>query len=144
MPDYFLQMDQTKLYSNADIEAYPKAGEPNPIVDILHLRRGDEDRPSRSTFGTGNLSTMLSSGTTSITSHGRPTARELLFNRTNRRQNVLELAACDPATGKCRVVVRDEWPPSWVENNPEMRFLKDGKRFIWLSRANGLEELLSL
>lgn len=28
--DYFLQLDQTKLYSSSDIEAYPKAGEPNP------------------------------------------------------------------------------------------------------------------
>ena len=33
--DFVLQMDQTKLYSTADIEAYPKAGDPNPVADIL-------------------------------------------------------------------------------------------------------------
>ncbi|MEO8624882.1 MAG: DPP IV N-terminal domain-containing protein, partial [bacterium] len=35
VPDYFLQMDQTKLQSALDVEAYPKAGVDNPIVDIF-------------------------------------------------------------------------------------------------------------
>ena len=35
VPDYILQMDQTKLYTKADIEAYPKAGQPNPIAEIF-------------------------------------------------------------------------------------------------------------
>jgi dipeptidyl-peptidase-4 len=66
-----------------------------------------------------------------------PDGRELLFNRTNRRQNVLELTAADPATGTTRVVVREEWPTGWIENNPTMIFLKDGKRFVWESFRNG-------
>ena len=33
--DYFLQLDQTKLQSRMDIEAYPKAGAPNPIADLF-------------------------------------------------------------------------------------------------------------
>src|SRR5262249_60374361 len=35
VPDYFLQLDQTKLQSKMDIEAYPKAGAPNPIADLF-------------------------------------------------------------------------------------------------------------
>ena len=35
VPDYYLQLDQTKLQSTVDTEAYPKAGAPNPIVDLL-------------------------------------------------------------------------------------------------------------
>ena len=35
VPDYFLQLDQTKVQSTIDIEAYPKAGAPNPIVDLF-------------------------------------------------------------------------------------------------------------
>jgi len=61
----------------------------------------------------------------------------VLIRRTNRRQNAMELAACDPETTKCRVVVREEWPASWVENSPTMRFLADGKRFIWASERTG-------
>ena len=59
-----------------------------------------------------------------------PDGSELLMNRTNRRQNVMELTACSPATGKCRVVVREEWPTGWVMNSPPMQFLEDGRRFL--------------
>ena len=136
VPDYFLQMDQTKLYSKADIEAYPKAGEPNPIADIFIY-----DVTAKTTIKVdvrdGKPFDDAVVGHYAYHVEWSPDGKELLFNRTNRRQNILELAACDPATGKCRVVVRDEWPASWVENSPEMRFLKDGRRFIWLSERSG-------
>jgi dipeptidyl-peptidase-4 len=63
--------------------------------------------------------------------------REVLLNRTNRKQNVLEFAACSPETGKCRAIVHEEWPTGWIENRPEVRFLTDGKRFIWESQRSG-------
>ena len=66
-----------------------------------------------------------------------PDGTELLMNRTNRKQNVMELAACNPTTAKCRVVVREEWATGWVDNTPTMRLLKDQKRFIWGSERNG-------
>src|SRR5690606_13154071 len=66
-----------------------------------------------------------------------PDGSEITFNRTNRRQNIMEFTACDPTTGKCRVVVREEWPASWAANSPEMRYLEDGRRFIWASERTG-------
>src|SRR5262249_34190054 len=66
-----------------------------------------------------------------------PDGSELLFNRTNRKQNVMELVAADPATGQCRVVVHEEWPASWTENSPTLRFLADGRRFVWASERTG-------
>jgi dipeptidyl-peptidase-4 len=68
-----------------------------------------------------------------------PDGSELTFNRTNRRQNVLELAACAPETGKCRIVVHEEWPTGWLETNPPMQYLADGKRFIWESERTGFK-----
>src|SRR5690606_10152344 len=68
---------------------------------------------------------------------GASSGTALLFNRTNRRQQIMELVAADPATGEARVVIREEWPTGWVENAPEMRFLGDGQRFIWESDRNG-------
>jgi dipeptidyl-peptidase-4 len=65
--------------------------------------------------------------------------KELLFNRTNRRQNVLEFCAADPATGKCRVIVREEWPTGWVDNHPPIRYLKDNYRFLWTSERTGFK-----
>lgn len=70
-----------------------------------------------------------------------PDGRELLFNRTNRRQQILEFTAADPDTGACRAIVREEWPTGWVMNSPPMMFLKDGKRFIWESERNGWRNL---
>jgi len=49
----------------------------------------------------------------------------------------MEFTACNPETGKCRVILREEWLPSWTENSPAMRFLKDGKRFLWASERTG-------
>jgi dipeptidyl-peptidase-4 len=70
-----------------------------------------------------------------------PDGRELLFHRTNRRQNILELAAADPETGATRVIIHEEWPTGWVENRPTMVFLRDNKRFIWESERNGFSNL---
>lgn len=136
VPDYFLQLDQTKLQSTVDTEAYPKAGAPNPIVELfvydtatgkstrVDVRDGkpfDNDVVGHYVYGI----------------RWAPTGNEILFNRTNRRQQIMELVAADPVTGEARVVVREEWPTGWVENSPVMRFLGDNKRFIWESARTG-------
>jgi dipeptidyl-peptidase-4 len=136
VPDYYLQLDQTRIQSTMDVEAYPKAGAPNPVVDLLiydvrtrrttkvDVRNGrpfEDDVPGHYAYHVA----------------WSPDGRELLFNRTNRRQNVLEFVAADPSTGEARVVIREEWPDSWVENIPAMVFLEDGHRFIWQSERNG-------
>jgi dipeptidyl-peptidase-4 len=66
-----------------------------------------------------------------------PDGSELLMNRTNRRQQIMELVACSPETTACRVIVREEWPTGWTDNRPTMRFLADDTRFIWESDRNG-------
>ncbi len=136
VPDYFLELDQTKLYSKSDIEAYPKAGEPNPVADVLIYNVASKTTV-RADVRDGKPFDDAVVGHYVYNIEWSPDGSLLLFNRTNRRQNVLDLAACDPATGRCRTVVRDEWPTGWVENNPVTRFLADGKRFIRCSERNG-------
>ncbi|MGH9841441.1 MAG: DPP IV N-terminal domain-containing protein [Blastocatellia bacterium] len=136
VPDYFLQLDQTKLQSKMDIEAYPKAGAPNPVVELFV-----HDIETRTTVQVdvrdGKLFENGVVGHYVYKVQWSPDGGELLFNRTNRRQNVMEFTACNPASGKCRAIVREEWLPSWTDNSPEMQFLKDGKRFIWNSYRTG-------
>ena len=103
VPDYYLQMTQTEIQDTLDVEAYPKPGEPNPIVDLfvydvatkkttqIDVRDGkpfDDDVVGHYVYDV----------------EWSPDGTELLLNRTNRRQNVLEFAACEPAD---RQVPRD-------------------------------------
>jgi dipeptidyl-peptidase 4 len=136
VPDYYLQMNQTDIYDTLDVEAYPKPGKPNPVVDLfvydvagkratrIDVRDGkpfDNDVVGHYVYGIS----WSQDGT------------QILLNRTNRKQNILEFAACNPESGKCRAVVHEEWPTGWIENSPEQQFLKDGMRFIWASQRNG-------
>jgi dipeptidyl-peptidase 4 len=136
VPDYHLQIDQTKLQSRDDVEAYPKAGAPNPVVDLFVYDVAAK-KSVRIDVRDGKPFDNAVVGHYVYRVQWSPDGRELLFHRMNRRQNILELAAADPATGACRLVVREEWPASWVEDGPDLRFLKDGRRFVWSSERNG-------
>jgi dipeptidyl-peptidase-4 len=136
VPDYHLQVDQTKLYSRDDVEAYPKPGEPNPVVDLFVYDMSTK-KSVRVDVRDGRPFENDVVGYYVYHVQWSPDGTELLFNRTNRRQNVMELAAANPATGACRVIVREEWPTGWVDNSPGMVFLADGRRFVWESERNG-------
>ncbi|HZS08290.1 MAG TPA: DPP IV N-terminal domain-containing protein [Blastocatellia bacterium] len=140
VPDYYLQLDQTKLQSKMDIEAYPKAGVANPVADLL-VYDLETKKSVRVDVRDGKPFENSVIGHYVYNVSWSPDGRELLFNRTNRRQNVMEFTACNPETGKCRVIVREEWLPSWTENSPAMQFLRDGKRFIWTSERTGWKNL---
>ncbi len=136
VPDYFLQLDQTKLYSAIDTEAYPKAGEPNPVVD-LYVYDVATKQTTKIDVRDGKLFENDVVGYYAYHVGWTPDSKELTVNRANRRQNIVDFSACNPATGKCRTVVREAWPASWVENAPEQVYLEDGKRFIWASERTG-------
>ena len=125
VPDYFLQLDQTKVQSKMYIEAYPKAGVNNPIADLL-IYDVDTKKTVKLDVRDGKPFDNSVVGHYAYNVHWSPDGSELLFNRTNRRQNIMEFTAASPETGKCRVIVREEWPTGWTENHPAMKFLKDG------------------
>jgi dipeptidyl-peptidase 4 len=140
VPDYFLQLDQTQLQSKVDTEAYPKAGAPNPIVDLfvydaVTKKTTQVDVRSGQPFDNDVVGHYVYRISWS------PDGRELLFNRTNRRQNILEFTAANPDTGATRAILREEWKTGWIENNPQIVWLADGRRFIWESERNGWNNL---
>jgi len=134
--DYYLTLDHTKFQNKLDVEPYMKVGTTNPLVDILiydlatkeTVRVDVRDGQPFDNAVVGHYVYGVSWTTDS---------KELLFRRTNRRQNIMEFCAADPQSGKVRVIVREEWPASWTENSPAIRWLKDGRRFIWTSERTG-------
>jgi dipeptidyl-peptidase-4 len=144
--DFYLQMTQTSVQSTMDVEAYPKAGAPNPIADVFvyDVAKGTstkidvrDGRPFTDIPADGSKFTNDIVGHYAYHVRWSPDGSELLLNRTNRRQNIMELAGCSPASGECRVVIREEWLPSWTSNRPQQTYLADRKRFIWHSERNG-------
>ena len=140
VPDYYLQLDQTKLQSRIDVEAYPKAGVNNPIADLL-IYDVDSKKTLKIDVRDGKPFDNAVVGHYAYAVQWSPDGTELLFNRTNRRQNIMEFTAANIETGKCRVILREEWQTGWTDNHPQMKFLKDGKRFIWESERTGWKNL---
>jgi dipeptidyl-peptidase-4 len=134
--DFFLGMDQTAIQSTLNVEAYPKAGTDNPIAEIF-IYDVESKQTVKADIRDGKPFENSVVGHYVYGVSWTADSKEMIFHRTNRRQNIMELTACNPATGKCRVIVREEWPESWTDNSPAMQFLKDNQRFIWTSDRTG-------
>jgi dipeptidyl-peptidase-4 len=136
VPDYYVALDQARLQDTIDTEAYPKAGVPNPVVDLFVYDVATR-QSTRIEVRDGKPFEDAVVGYYVYHVMWTPDGRELLFFRTNRRQNVMEVAAANPSTGVSRVILREEWPTGWVNDQPRLVFLRDGKRFIWESQRTG-------
>jgi len=134
--DYYVTMDQTRPQTTVDTEAFPEAGTPNPAVDLFVYDVATKQSVRVDVRG-GKPFDNAAVGHYVYRVQWSPDGSELLFLRTNRRQNVMELAAANSETGACRVVIHEEWPTGWLVSEPRMVFLADGRRFIWESQRNG-------
>lgn len=134
--DYYLTLDQTRVQSRVDAEAYPKAGTDNPIADVWVY-----DVTTRSTTrldirnGRPFTDDVMGHYVYGVT--WSPDGREIRLFRTDRRQQHLEYAGCAPGSGACRVIFREDWPTGWVENHPLIRYLDDHRHFILASERTG-------
>ncbi|MFZ4506335.1 MAG: DPP IV N-terminal domain-containing protein [Fimbriimonas sp.] len=137
--DYFLGLEQTKFQNTLDTEAYPKAGTTNPKVGLLIYDVASAQSISVKTDFASDGGPGVGHYVYAV--RWSPDGRELLFNRTNRKQNVMELCAADPTTGNCRVVLRESQPQSWADNSPTQVFLADQQQFLILSERNGFRNI---
>jgi dipeptidyl-peptidase-4 len=145
VPEYYLAMSAVNVQDTLDVEPYPKAGAPNPEVELFIYDRGKrkkiqvdvrEGRPFDE--GIGHYVYGIS---------WSPDNQELWFHRANRLQNTMEFCAADPKTGKVRVIVHEEWRRSWVDNQPQRTYLDEDPNIeqspqykgkaIWLSERTG-------
>ena len=116
----------------AEMESYPKAGANNPIVKFFII---DINSKKKVLIDTGiETNVYLYNG--QWTNDGK----EFTLKRMNRLQNMIELLAADPETGKTRVILTEEEPCYFNERN-NLHFLSDGKRFLWTSEVFGWNEI---
>jgi dipeptidyl-peptidase-4 len=142
--DFYVQMNQTQVQDTMDVEAYPKAGAPNPVADVF-VYDVASTTTTRIDARDGKPFDDAAVGHYVYNVRWLPDSSQLQLNRANRRQQVLELALCNPSTGKCGAIVHDEWLTGWINTDadPRMspsvtpRWLSDGKRFIWESERSG-------
>jgi dipeptidyl-peptidase-4 len=128
VPDFHLLDDLTERYTQVLVEGYPKPGYPNPVVDLMvHDTQTGETR--RLDVGSDQDQYVYRVSFA-------PDQATLLFSRTNRRQDVLQIIAVDVGTGQSHVVLTER-QDTWQDNLPEMRFLSDGQRFIWETEQTG-------
>ena len=105
---YYVLYNQTKIQDSVEIEAYPKVGAKNLPVDLIMYDLATKtmitlDTRDGKPYHDGDLGTYL------YDISWTPDGKELLYHSTNRKQNIMELRAADPRTGKSRNIVREEW-----------------------------------
>ena len=131
VPKYELLRGWDQLRTSNAPMWYPKAGDPNPIAGLMVYE-----------LATGRIVTVDVGDDREQYIYGVRWSDhdELLYLRTNRRQNTLDLVAANPTTGASRVIV-NETQDTWQENRPLLRFLNDGDRFVWGSEKSGFRNL---
>lgn len=140
VPDYYVPLGYTQLQDKLEIEAYPKAGVHNPDVTLYVY-----DVASKQTTQIDTAFQDATMGEYVYDVRWSPAGDELLFNRTNRHQNHMQLVAANPSNGGCRVVVDENWSKTWNDNHPPILWLepKSGqpRQFLWLSERNGYRNI---
>ena len=126
--DYYLLAGLSGLRTRPVSGGYPKPGEPNPVA---RLEIHDLAAKTRTKVDVGPSTDQYVYGV-----RWSPKGDALLWFRAPRRQDMVELMVTDPATGSSRALITEK-QPSWQENAPAIRFLEDGRRFLWESESNG-------
>jgi dipeptidyl-peptidase-4 len=135
----YLEMDERKVaeyplvdfssyIGEADEERYPPAGGHNPIVRVLvaSISGGEPrvmDTGAETDIYVARVNWLLDS-------------KHLAIQRLNRPQTVTDLLIADAGSGKARTAITEK-DQYWINVADDLRFLKDGKRFVWTSERSG-------
>jgi len=134
--DYYVLNKHLEIQNVVEIEPYVKVGAKNPLVD-LYIYDISDKTTTKVDVRSGEPFSNRVTGHYIYSISWSDDGNELLFHRTNRKQNTMEWCATNPDNGSVRVIIREEWLPSFTNNSPMRRFLEDNNRFIWESERNG-------
>ena len=129
----FTIVDQISREQDVETSPYPKAGDPNPDVQLRIV----------STSGLANVTVDLrkyaDTGYLIPRVTWTPDNKKVAYQIQNRQQSWLDLNLADAATGETATVFR-ETTKAWVEALSDPHWLNDGS-FIWESERDGWRHL---
>ena len=139
----FLHMDETRVptypitdwlptHPTVDMEKYPKAGDPNPVVrlGVISASGGDTKWIS-----------LTDNPDTYIPRFGWVRDGIIWAEVLNRAQDNLDVYFIDARSGRSHKVLTESAPNAWVNVNDDMTILKSGDRFLWSSWRDGTTQL---
>jgi dipeptidyl-peptidase 4 len=139
----YLEMDERKVPQfplvdfasftrEAELQRYPVPGGPNPGVRVLVAPvLGGEARPMDLGVETDIYIPRV---------NWLPDSKHLAIQRLNRTQTILDVLLSDATTRKSATLLSDK-DAYWINVTDDLRFLKDGKRFLWSSERSGYRHL---
>jgi dipeptidyl-peptidase 4 len=131
VPEYTV-VDHIPTRPELEITDYPKAGDPNPLVQIGIARAGGGVKWV-------DLDAYPEADRLIVNVSWAPDSRRLLFQLQNREQTWLELNAVDRDGGAPKVLVK-ETSQAWVNENGAPAWQPDGT-FLWISERSGFRHV---
>ena len=125
----FAVVDHIPLHQNVEITAYPKAGDPNPIVQLGVINAAGGATRWIDTFKYQPSDLLISRVSWT------PDSRKVAYQAQNREQTFLDLNFADAKSGKSETAFRDQ-TKGWVEVIANPHWMTDGS-FLWESERNG-------
>jgi dipeptidyl-peptidase-4 len=129
----FTVVDHIPYDQKLEVTAYPKAGDPNPIVKLGIVNAAGGDIRWVDTFKYQPEDFLISRVTWT------PDSKNVVYQAQNREQTFLDVNFADAREGKSHNVIH-ETSKAWVAINEQPIWLKDGS-FIWASERSGWEHL---
>ncbi len=129
----FTVVDHIPYRQNVEITPYPKAGDPNPLVQlgVVNASGGATRWMDTYKYEPSDLLIVRVSWT--------PDSRKVVYQAQNREQTFLDLNFADARDGKMETAFREQ-TKAWVEVIDNPHWLADGS-FIWESERSGWRHL---
>jgi len=139
----YLEMDERKVAQyplvdfasfdgKAEMERYPPVGGANPVV---HVFVASVSGGQAKQMDTGSETDQYIPRVNWL-----PDSKHVALQRLNRAQTNLELIIANAATGTSRVALTEK-DQYWINVSDDLRFLEDGKRFLWSSERSGFRHI---
>jgi dipeptidyl-peptidase-4 len=132
VPD-FTVVDQIPYDQKLEVTPYPKAGDPNPIVQlgVINASGGATRWIDTYKYQPSDLLIVRVTWT--------PDSKKVAYQAQNREQTFLDLNFADPRDGKSATIVH-ETSKAWVAVLDNPNWLRDGS-FLWQSERTGWQHL---